>query len=301
MDKPHSYFSPEVIARIGNLQLRARYVVEGFVSGLHQSPYKGYSLEFAQHRQYAFGDELKHIDWKVYARTDRLYVKQFEQETNLRAYFLLDSSGSMGFKGQKSAMSKFDYGATLVVSLSYLSLRQGDSAGLGYFNDSNAKIIPARNSFSHLNSLLEEIEKTKPQGETRIGKSLETISHSIKKRSLFILFSDLMDDQESVLKAIKFLRYKKNEVWVVHLLDKEEKDFPYSGTIRFDSLENQDKVTLESDVFRKEYEKLLNGFIDSYRVSLRNYGVRYHFHTTDEPIDRVLRAVLSPVVRSNGV
>lgn len=289
-----SYFDPEVIAKISNLQLRAKYVVEGFITGLHQSHYKGYSLEFAQHREYSIGDELKHIDWKVYGRTDRFFVKQFEEETNLRAYILLDASGSMAFKGAKSALSKYDYGASLAAALSYLTLRQGDSTGLGHFNQSNVKLVPARNSFSHLNVLLDELETVRPAGETALARSLETMTHSVKKRSMFVVISDLLDEAESVLKAIKFLRFKKNEVLIVHLMDRDEKEFPYSGTIQFDSLENGETITLESDPYRKNYEDAVQRFIDQYRITLRNYGVRYHFHTTDEPLDRILRAILSP-------
>lgn len=287
-----SYLDPLVLARIGNLQLRAKTVVEGFIAGLHQSHYKGHSLEFAQHREYSIGDELKHIDWKVYGRTDRFFVKQFEEETNLRAYFLLDASGSMAFKGGKSVFSKYDYAATLCACLTYLTLRQGDSVGLGYFSGQTIKLIPARNSSSHLNVLLNELQTVQPHGETLLAKGLETVAHSLKKRSLFLLVSDLFDDVESVLRAIKFLRFKKNEVLVVHVLDRDEVDFPYSGSIQFDSLENQQKISLEVEPYRKEYQFALQHFIDHYRGTLRNYGVKYHFHTTEEPLEQVLRFLL---------
>lgn len=291
-----SYLDPLVLARISNLQLRAKSVVEGFVAGLHQSHYQGYSLEFAQHREYSTGDELKHIDWKVYGRTDRFFVKQFEQETNLRVYLLLDASGSMSFKGEKSALSKYDYAATLAASLGYLTLRQGDSVGLGCFNNARVKLVPPRNSFSHLNALLEEIESVRPEGETTLANSLENIAHSVKKRSLFILISDLFDDANSVLRALKFLRFKKNEVWIVHLLDRDEKDFPYSGSIRFDSLENQKNIVLEPEQYRKDYQNAIQSFVEQYRVTLRNFGMNYRLHITDEPLDKVLRFVLSPMI-----
>lgn len=287
-----AYFDPLVLARMENLQIRARTVVEGFISGLHQSPYRGYSLEFAQHREYSSGDELKHIDWKVYGRTDRFFVKQFEQETNLRLYVLLDGSGSMGFKGERSGLSKYDYGATLAACIVYLSLRQGDSTGLGILGESKVRIIPPRNAFSHLNVILDELGASRPQGRTALSHSLEAIAHSCKKRSLIILISDLFDDVDTVLRSLKFLQFKKHELMVIHLLDRDEKDFPYSGSVRFDSLESDEKIVMDPGPYRDDYRSAIQSFIDHYRFTLRNSGVEYHFHTTDEPLDKMLQTVL---------
>ena len=287
-----SYLDPLVLARIGNLQIRAKTVVEGFIAGLHQSPYRGHSLEFAQHREYAYGDELKYIDWKVYGRSDRFFVKQFEEETNLRLYIFLDTSGSMGFKGQGSAFSKYDYAATVASSLAYLALKQGDSVGLGYSNDKGLNVIPPRNSFSHLNILLEELERVKPKGEINLAESLNAFSHSCKKRSLIVLISDLLDDQDAVLASLKFLGFKKHEVIVVHLLDKDEEDFPYSGPIRFDSMENSDNVVVDSQALRKSYRAAIAGLVENYRVALRKSKIRYYCNTTDEPLDKLLQFIL---------
>lgn len=291
-----SYFDPLILARIGHLQLRAKQVVEGWIAGLHRSRHAGYSTEFAQHRQYSAGDELKTIDWKVYGRSDRFFVKQFEEETNLRAYIVLDASGSMSFKGEKSFLSKYDYAAVLAVSLSYLALHQGDSVGLGTFSSSGFKLIPARNSLSHLKVLLEGVQAVHPQGNTTLTKGIETISRSVKKRSLFILISDLFDESDSVLRAIRYLQFKKNEVWVVHLLDPEEKDFPYSGTIQFDSLENQERVVFDSERYRKDYQIAIQNFIERYRFTFQNYGVKYLFQTTEESLDKILHFLLSPAI-----
>ena len=295
---PASYLDPVVLARMQNLQLRAQTVVEGFIAGLHQSPFRGFSVEFAQHREYSIGDELKHIDWKVYGRTDRFYVKQFEEETNLRVYMLLDASGSMAFKGEKSALSKYDYGATIAASLAYLVLHQGDSAGLGAFNESRVDLIPPRNSFSHLNVIVGELEKKRPEGRTTLARSLETVAHSLKKRSLIILISDLMDETDSVLRALKFLQFKKHELIVIHLLDREEREFPYSGSVRFDSLEGQEGLVLDCDAYRKDYRAAVDDFIERYRLTMRNSGVQYDCHATDEPPDRMLQSVFNARSRS---
>src|SRR3989344_6749450 len=175
-ESPRSYFDPEILARLQNLRLRARTVAEGFIGGRHASPFRGHSLEFAEHREYAFGDELRHIDWKVYGRNDRFFIKQYDEETHLRVLLLLDASGSMGFRGAKSALSKYDYGATLAASLAYLALQQGDSAGLSVLQNGGQNFIPPRSSLSHLNTLADQLVKTRPAGPTEISKCLESLA-----------------------------------------------------------------------------------------------------------------------------
>ncbi len=256
-----SYLDPLLLAKISALQLRAKTVVEGFIAGLHKSPTHGHSLEFVQHREYTFGDELKYLDWKVYGKTDRFFIKQFEAETNLRLYLLLDASGSMNFKGEKSALSKYETAATLAASLGYLALKQGDSVGLAAFNKGTLRLIPPRNSLSHLNILVKELEGVSVQGETSLSEALEEIAQSSKKRSLFILISDLIEDENALLAAIKLLRFKKHEVSVVQLLDPEEKEFPFQGNIRLESLEKNENLNLNSELFRADYQKAIENFI----------------------------------------
>ncbi len=287
-----SYFDPQVLARLQNLRIRARTVAEGFIGGLHKSPFRGQSLEFAEHREYAFGDELKHIDWKIYGRTDRFVVRQFEEETNLRIILLLDASGSMGFKGDKSALSKYDYGATISASLAYLALHQGDSAGLCLLQSSGQKFLPPRSSFSHLNILADELGKVRPQGPTSLNHCLESLSPSLSRRSLIILVSDLFDDQEKTYKALKLLRFKKHEVIMLHLLDRAERDFTFTGHLKFESMESPDSLQMDAEIYAREYRELMDKLIESYRTNLRNLGIAYHFHTTDEPLDRLIRSVL---------
>lgn len=287
-----SYFDPEILARLQNLRLRALTVAEGFIGGQHASPFRGHSLEFAEHREYASGDELRHIDWKVYGRNDRLFVKQYEEETHLRVVLVLDASGSMGFRGEKSALSKYDYGATLAASLAYLALQQGDSAGLSILQNGGQSFVPPRSSLSHINTLADQLVKTRPSGPTEISKCLESLARSVSRRSMIILISDLLDDPGEVLKALKLLRFKKHEVTVLHLLDRAEKDFNFSGQIQFESLEGPDCLVLDAESYRKEYAAQVEKLSQSYRTVLEMSGMAYHFHATDEPLDRLIRSVL---------
>jgi uncharacterized protein (DUF58 family) len=288
-----SYLDPFVLARIGNLSLRTKYVAEGILSGKHPTPAHGRSLEFAEHRPYVLGDELKNIDWKVYGRLERLWVKEFEQETPLRLQLFLDGSGSMRFKGEHSPFSKYDYGATLAASLGYLTLRQGDLVGLSYTQEDSDRIIPPRNTPSHLNIILQALECLHPQGARKLSESLETLAHSCKKRSVIAIFSDLLGDFDAILRALKFLKFKKHEVMVFHLLDREEKELPYSGTIRFESFENQTPVVTDVASFRGVYQQTMANWMERYRRALRNAAIDYDVHTTDAPLDRVLRRVLT--------
>lgn len=287
-----SYFDPAVLARLQNLRIRARTVAEGFIGGQHQSAFRGQSLEFAEHREYSFGDELKYIDWKVYGRTDRFFVKQYEEETNLRVILVLDASGSMGFRGEKSPLSKYDYGATLAASLAYLALQQGDSAGLALLKSSGQRIIPPRAALSHLNTLADELVKIRPEGPTTLSQSLDSLARSLSRRSLVIIISDLLDDQEKTVKALRLLGFKKHEVTVLHVLDRMEREFSFSGRFRLDSMENSDYIILDAESYRAEYDALVRKLTESYRTALRNMGMAYHFHSTDEPLDRLIRSVL---------
>ena len=287
-----SYFDPEILARLQNLRLRASTVAEGFLGGQHASPFRGHSLEFSEHREYAWGDPIRHIDWKVYGRSDRFFIKQYEEETHLRVILVLDASGSMGFRGEKSALSKYDYGATLAASLAYLALQQGDSAGLSILQNGRQNFVPPRNSLSHLNTLVDQLVTTRPSGPTQISNSLESLAHSIPKRSMIILISDFLDDSDRVLKALKLLRFKKHEVTALHLLDRVEKDFDFSGQIQFESLEGSDSLAVNAESYKKEYAAQIKNLSQSYRATLEKFGMAYHFHSTNEPLDRLIRSIL---------
>ncbi|MBI4218158.1 MAG: DUF58 domain-containing protein [Elusimicrobia bacterium] len=286
-----SLIDPVVLSKIGSLRLRAQTVVEGILSGLHKSPFFGHSLEFAEHRDYTSGDEIKLVDWKLYGKTDRFFVKQFEEETNLRLTILLDVSGSMGFKGTQSPLSKYESAATLCLSLAYLALKQGDSVGLVLLGP-DFQAVPPRSSMSHWNVLVETLENLRPKGKTTLTQSLEKAGHSLKKRSLLVVISDLLEDGTQAIQALKQLRYQKHEVSLVHLLDREEMELPYSGLIRFESLENEESLIIETDTFRQEYVTSLQRWIQECRLSLTNSGIRYHAHTTNETTETILRSIL---------
>jgi len=271
--------------------LRARIVVEGFLSGLHQSPFKGWSLEFAQHREYSPGDELKHFDWKVYARTDKYFVKQYEEETNLKGHLLLDCSHSMSYRSK--GLSKLEYGSYLAAALAYLMLKQQDAVGLTTFADKIYTHIPPRNYLAHLTIILDNLEKITPSGETKISSVLQEMGKHIKRRGLIILISDLFDEPEDVIRLLKYYRYKKNEVIVFHLLDPTEEDLPTGEAYLFENLENGNKIITEPEIVRKEYRRLINEFIENYKINFQQDDIDYCLISTATPLDRALGAYLS--------
>lgn len=286
-----NYLDPLTLAKLGNMFLRARIVVEGFISGLHQSPYKGWSLEFAQHREYVPGDELKHFDWRVYGRTDRYFVKQYEEETNLKSYLVLDCSNSMSYKS--IGLSKFEYGSYLVAALAYLMLKQQDAASLTLFTEKIENYIPPRSNWTHLSLILNGLEKTLPSGETKTSSCLRELGKYIKRRGLIIFVSDLFDTPDEIIKMLKYFRYKKHEVIVFHLIDPLEKELPRGEAFLFENLENRERVSAEPDLIREEYQRLLNGFIENYKLNFRESDIDYCLITTDTPLDYALGSYLA--------
>ncbi len=222
------FLDPGVIARLGTMELKARTVVEGFLSGLHRSPYKGFSVEFAEYRQYLPGDDLSTLDWKVYARTDRHYVKKFEEETNLECHLLLDQSASMAYRGA-APMSKLEYGSVLAASLAYLMNRQRDATGLISFDEQIRVRLPAAARSGHLHALLVALERIQPGKRSNVGRPLHQLAEALQKRSLVVLISDLLDDPEPVIKGLRHLKFRGTEVVVFQVLDPNELTFPFKG------------------------------------------------------------------------
>ncbi|MEE2618973.1 MAG: DUF58 domain-containing protein, partial [Candidatus Poribacteria bacterium] len=220
----YNYLDPVALSRLGNMELVARLVVEGFITGLHKSPYQGFSIEFSEHRQYMPGDEVKHIDWKVYGKSDRYYVKKFEEETNLRAYIVLDASGSMNYKFSDQRLTKFQYGCYLAASLAYLMLKQRDSVSLTIFDQEIRNYIPPRSRASHLRAIISALEEAEPSGDTGISEILHSLAKRIIRRGLVILISDLLDQPTEILTALKHFRHRKHEIIVLHLIDEAERD-----------------------------------------------------------------------------
>lgn len=305
------FLNPTILAQIGNLELIAKFVVEGFISGLHKSPYHGFSVEFSQYRQYMPGDDTKHIDWKVYGKTDRYYIKQFEEETNLNCYLLLDTSQSMAHPAPEDLeeidasqptetseavgpLSKLRYACFLIASLSYFMAKQKDAVGFAYFDEKVHQYLPARSSASHMHSILLTLENLQTAKETRIGEPLHEIAERLTKRGLVILISDLYDENpDEVIKGLEHLRYDGHEVIVFHLLSQEEVEFEFERLIRFVDAETDQEIITTPQVIRDNYLSNFNDFIDHYRTTLNQSDIDYNLINTSTPIDRALTSYLA--------
>ncbi|MBN1825156.1 MAG: DUF58 domain-containing protein [Candidatus Eisenbacteria bacterium] len=289
------FLDPEVAARLSRMDIKARLVVEGFVAGLHKSPYRGFSVEFAEHRQYMPGDPLRHVDWKVYAKSDKFYVKEYEEETNLRAYLLLDASGSMGYGS--GAVTKFVYAAQLAAALSYLMLRQRDSVGLVLFDKEVRRFLAPRASGVHLHRILRELEGASPSEETNTAGALRRLTERIRRRGLVILLSDLMDDPDQVLTALRYFRHKKHEVVVFHILDPKEVRFDFTREARFEDMEREDRLLAQPWRIQREYAREVERWRDRYRRECGEHRIDYNFIETTTPYDTALYAYLAKRAR----
>jgi uncharacterized protein (DUF58 family) len=294
--RERQFLDPAVVARLGTLELKARTVVEGFLSGLHRSPFKGFSVEFAEYRQYIPGDDLSTIDWKVYARSDRHYVKKFEEETNLDCHVMLDVSASMGYGSR--GITKFEYGACLAASLGYLMNRQRDGVGLTAFDDRIVAMLPASARPGHLRALLIMLDRLELGHETNVAKPLHQLADSLNKRGMVVLISDLLDDPERVVRGLKHFRFRGTDVIVFHLLDPDEIDLPFQRATRFEDLETSEEVMAVPAVVRTHYLKEIGGLIDRYKRELGACGIDYHLLSTAEPLEMALLAYLSTRARS---
>jgi len=291
MPDSRRFLHPEAIGRIARLDLRARHVVEGFLAGIHKSPYFGQSIEFLQHRQYAPGDELRHIDWKVWAKQDRFYVKQFEEDTNLRATLVVDVSRSMSYGS--GPLNKYEYGATVAASLAYLVLRQQDAVGCVAFDEAVRTKVPQKTKRSHLNSIIQALDASAPREKTDIGAILRTVAEAYPRRGLIILISDLLVDRDGLFKGIKLLRQHGHDVLVFHIMDDDELDFQFSGPTRFDGLELDEQLTCNPRALREGYLQALNAYLDEVRHGCARDGVQYKLVRTSEPLDGALATFLT--------
>ncbi len=289
------YYDPQKLAGVRNLQLLARTVVEGYISGLHRSPFKGSSAEFAEYREYLPGDDLKHFDWKVFARSDKRYVRQFEEETNLTCTILLDASGSMAYGS--SELTKFEYGCFLTAALTYLMIQQRDRVGLVVFGEDVRRHIQPSNTSGHLRNVLEALERIEPEGETGIARSLHTIAESTKRRGLVVVISDLIDEQADVMNALNHFRHDRNEVIVLNTFDTAERDLPFDGLVDFLDLEDGRKMQVRADVIREEYRRRFDEFVLRYREDCAAARVDYQLVTTDTPFELMLAAYLNRRMR----
>lgn len=276
--------SPEFFSELSSLELYSRRIVDGFLSGFHQSSFRGYNVEFADHKSYQPGDALNAIDWKLLARTDRMYVRRYHEETSLRCLILIDSSRSMRF----GRITKWNYSAFLASSLSFLMLRQKDSVGIWNFNEGLRKFLPPRSRRSHFQAVCSFLKEQKPDSGTLLAESINGLARNLKKRSLVILISDLLGDEEGLYSALRHLNYKKHEVIVFHVMSEEEVSFPYTGYISMVDSETGEKMELESGWLKKSY---LTG-LQEYRCKMKqfflNSGIDYVFTDTSVPVEKVL-------------
>ena len=282
--------TPDIISRLNNLSLKARFVVEGFIVGLHKSPYHGFSVEFSEHRAYGAGDEIRHVDWKLWGKTDRFFIKQFEEETNLKSYLLVDQSLSMTYKSKN--MTKLEYAQILAASLGYLMLKQQDAVGLTLFDDRIRVNIPARSKRSHLNIILSQMQNIIAGPETTIAPVLHKTAEAIKKRGLIILISDLFDDPDKVLSGLQHFRYKGHEVIVFHVLDPQELTLDFTQRTRFRDMESGEEIVTDPWHIQSDYQKSMEQFCDYIKSNCRQKNIDYVQLSTDFPLDMALSEYL---------
>ena len=282
---------PEVIQRIGRLEIRARHIVEGLLSGMHRSPYFGQSVEFLQHRQYAPGDDLRRVDWKVWAKQDRLYLKQYEEDTDLRCCLLVDTSASMEYG--RGPLTKCDYAVTAASALAYLLLRQQDAVGCAVFDEAIRQAIPLRTSTSHLTTIVRALEPRQPRDKTQLFEVLAKVAETYPRRGMMILISDLLVDPADALRGLRLLRQLGHDVLVLHVMDDDELDFPFARPARFEGLESDDQVSCNPRALREGYLQALDRFLATLRHGCARDNVDYALIRTSMPLDAALTSFLS--------
>lgn len=292
MEDYRKYLEPKNIAQLSNIELKARLVVEGFITGLHRSPYHGFSVEFAEYRQYRPGDEIRYLDWKMFGKTEKYYVKQFEEETNLRSTIVLDASGSMRYSS-KGNISKFEYASYLAAALAYLLISQRDAVGLSIYDTELRTYLPSRSKQSYLHQILKIIDEVVPQNETGTAKSLDIIAEKIKRRGLVVIISDFFDDLDTVLKALKHFRHNKHEVLVFQLLDPREIDFKFGYNANFIDMETGDKMMTQPYQIQKVYAETIKEFTESIKKECRNFAIDYNLIDTSMPFDKALKEFIA--------
>lgn len=281
------YLKPEIIRQIGRLDLRAKFIVEGFLHGLHRSPYQGFSVEFSEHRKYTAGDDPQHIDWLVYAKTDKYYIKKFEAETNLTGFLMMDLSRSMAYT-YRQGLTKFDYAICLAAALAYLMIHQQDPVGLVTFDDRIRESLPPRANRTQLGKVLSLLATVKPSGKTDIAKSLLQLSAMARHASLVMVFSDLLADPEPILQALRRLRHGGHDVIVFHILDEAEVAFPFDGVVELEDPESGETMRLDADGFREDYCRELAAFRETYRQACFQSHIDFVALDTSMPFDKAL-------------
>lgn len=287
------FLDPRTLAKLQGLELRARSIVEGYVSGVHRSPYHGFSIEFAEHREYAQGDDLRYVDWKVFGKTDKFYLKQYEEETNLVSHMLIDTSESMRYRSAEAPLSKLEYAQCVAASLSYLILQQQDSVGLVTFDSEVRALINASANPSHLKQLLYVMENSRPQRKTRTGPIFHDLAERLKRRGLVLILSDLFDDVPSMMAGLKHFRHRRHEVVVFHVLDPAELEFPFRQTTLFRGMEELPDVLTDPRALRGAYLDEFGKFVQSVRKGCRAERIDYVLLRTDQSLEIALSSYLA--------
>jgi len=293
VENSQKFLDPQTLAKLQGLELRARLIVEGYVSGVHRSPYHGFSIEFAEHREYVQGDDLRYVDWKVFGRTDKFYLKQYEEETNLVSYMLLDTSESMRYKSADAPLSKLEYAQCVVAALSYLVLQQQDSVGLVTFDREVRALVRASSNPSHLRQLLHVMENAVAQRKTNTGPIFHDLAERLKKRGIVLILSDLFDDVNSMMAGLKHFRHRRHEVILFHVLDPAELDFPFRQTTLFKGLEELPDVLTDPRALRAAYLQEFGRFIQAVKKGCRANHIDYVLMRTDQSLELALSSYLA--------
>tara|TARA_B100000470_G_scaffold12520_1_gene8643 strand:- start:2268 stop:3161 length:894 start_codon:yes stop_codon:yes gene_type:complete len=291
MSEPLNFLDPTVLAGLANLELRARVAVEGFLSGLHKSPHRGFSVEFNDYRHYQRGDDMRHLDWKLYARSDKFYIKQYEDETNVRCVILLDTSASMDYSS--GGLSKLNYGVTLASALSYFIMRQRDAVGLITFDDQVRDYIPAKCRQPHLMHILRTLSTVESGTKTDVVKPLTDLAASLTKKSIVILITDMLDDEERIINTLQNLRGMGNDIITFQIMDDAELNFPFDEASEFIDMENNESYITSPAAIRKAYLNNLNEFLSYCKKKCQSSGVDYCLLNTADPLDEALTSYMS--------
>lgn len=291
MSNPEKYLKPEVIRQVARLDLRAKFIVEGFLAGLHASPFHGFSVEFSEHRKYSHGDDLKDLDWNIYAKTDKYYLKKFQAETNVTGYLVMDLSASMAYT-YRQELTKFEYAICLAAALGYLMIHQQDPVGLVTFDTRIRACLPPRSRRTQLGTILAVLANLKPSGSTDVAAGLHQLASMIRSKSLLMVFSDLLTDPEPLMQSLHHLRHRGNDIILFHILDEAEVHFPFEGTIEFQDVEVDQKLTLDAKGMRPDYLAALGAYQEFFRLECAKARIDYVPMDTSVNFDRALMQYL---------
>jgi uncharacterized protein (DUF58 family) len=289
-DSPRRFLDPQTVGKVTRLELMARQVVNGLLAGMHRSPFFGHSIEFVQHREYTTGDDIRHLDWKVWSKTDRFYIKQYEAEANLRCTLIVDVSASMHYG--RTDRNKYETGCMIAACLAYLLLRQQDSVGCITFDDNVREIVPPRSQQTHIDAICRAMHVSKPQDKTNIDRILRRVTETVHARGMVVIISDFLVDREPLFQGLELLRQRKHDILAFHILDDDEMEFPFTGTTRFEGMEDVSQLLCDPRALRDGYLEALNDYLVEVRRGCTRLGIDYQLVKTGESLEAVLSRFL---------